>query len=212
MPIIRAQCVFPYGSNLPEDVITNTFHFDIPTADPDPFFDAIADNLSDLYTTCHNPAGGWANYVNWGAAEVRFYLLAAPPPRVPAIRPLVVGASGSASSVTPAEVSVCLSFQGEPLSGVPQARRRGRVYLGGFALPCATSSSVSPPRVLTTLITQVQGAAETFMNACETALTPWQVWSTTDGSAVEVTNGWVDNEPDIQRRRGVQPTLRSLFP
>lgn len=212
MPTIAAQCVLPMGSGLPSDVITNTFHFTIPTGDADIHLDALADDLSTFYQDCHKGEGGYANWINWGAAEVRFYLLELPPPRVPNIRPLLFpGITVSPTSIPP-EVAIVCSFQADQVSGQTQARRRGRVYLGGFVNVCVSSSQQTPPRVNTTLVGEIRQAALTLRNAADSEGREWVVYSPTGGSSAPVTNGWVDNEPDTQRRRGVPATLRSSWP
>jgi hypothetical protein len=37
------------------------------------------------------------------------------------------------------------------------------------------------------------------------------LYSRTSGSSVLIDNGWVDNAPDIQRRRGIDPSARTTF-
>jgi hypothetical protein len=39
----------------------------------------------------------------------------------------------------------------------------------------------------------------------------WCVWSVADQIAVPVANGWIDNAFDVQRRRGVDYTSRTLW-
>jgi len=37
----------------------------------------------------------------------------------------------------------------------------------------------------------------------------WQVWSPTDNQGRDVTNAWVDDAWDVQRRRGLRASTRS---
>ena len=168
--------------------------------------------FQEFYQAIYTPAGGNANWLNWGAAHMNMYDMSDPPPRLPTTAALALALGGEAASVTPAEVSVVLSFQGDEVSGAPQARRRGRVYLGGFAIPCSPSAASNPPRVDTTLVNQIENAASELRSDIAAASMSWVVYSPTYDLETEVTNGWIDNEPDTQRRRGVQATLRTLWP
>lgn len=213
MPNIRAQVVLPMFTNLPSDVITNTLNFDetVPAtleAAAAALQPIIEDFYRDIYST-----DMWADYLSINTAHINFYRMDQPPPRVPVTTNLFTSTLPVVDpSVLPTEVSVVLSFQGERLGGTPQARRRGRIYLGGLASNAVTvSSSSSFPLVNAAFRARIGTAASAFMAACETANFPWVVWSETDQLMVPVTNGWVDNAPDTQRRRSIDSNLRTLW-
>lgn len=214
MPIMRAQVVLPYQTGLPEDVITNTLHFDVPAPlDPDVQVPILTSHLSEFYLSVYGSVGGGghAQYVNWSQAHVNWYNLSDPVPRVPTIEPLPFPGISVSPTTTPVEVCVVIAFQGERVAGLPQARRRGRLYLGGFVNVCQSTPATAPPRVLATLVTAIANAGTELLSDCSGDGTPWVVWSPTNGDAVPISDGWVDNEPDTQRRRGIGASQRTLW-
>ena len=105
-----------------------------------------------------------------------------------------------------------LSFQGDRLGGTPQARRRGRIYLGGLSsLAISDSTGSTYPMIQASIRTRIAAAATAFRDDATTANLEWVVWSETDSVGVPVTNGWLDNAPDTQRRRSVDSTIRTLW-
>ena len=204
--------MIPYASGLPEDVISNTLYFDyIGGLDVEDAVVAQTANIAEAYDDFYSTML-WASYVDQGNAEVRWYLMASPPPRIPIIVPLGLTNVSSSETVIPAEVSVVLSFHGSPLAGEPAARRRGRIYLGGCGNPTAQATLSSPPRVASAVNDDVRNGASQLLTDSATLLMPWVVWSPTNASFTEVVAGWTDNEPDTQRRRGVGATLRTTWP
>ncbi len=212
MPTYRAQVVIPFFTNMPSDVITNTWHFDpLTPLDFEEVRDLVTPRLVTLYGTVYGGGRGLADYVVDTAGTVRWYDLQAPPPRAPVILPFALPATSSTSSI-PTEVALVLSFQAPQVSGAPQARRRGRVYFGAltssFVQP-ATSSSF--PRFTDAAVSSIAAAAAAFMDGLESDGVRWTVWSPTDQASAIVTNGWVDNSPDTQRRRSVDATSRTTW-
>lgn len=209
----RAQVTFPMYTNVPEDVITNTLYFHNPASKP--YGTIVTDetaNLAAFYTTIYS-AGLRANYVNWPAATVKWFDMADPQPRVPTIVPLGWTPAGSAGATdVPTEVSAVLSFQGAALSGQPQARRRGRIYLGGLGSSALSTSTTSAfPMISGAMLAAISNAATALRAAAFADGDDWSVWSQTDLQHVVITNGWVDNSPDTQRRRGILRTTRTLW-
>lgn len=99
------------------------------------------------------------------------------------------------------------SFQGARTSGSVQARRRGRIYIG--PLKTTTSTNGRPNSTAITTLATASSALGIDLNAV--ADTTWCVWSPTSGTAVPITDGWVDNAFDTQRRRGWDPTSRTTY-
>lgn len=154
---------------------------------------------------------------------LRAFDLSEPMPRQPiyetSLNTLTAGTDHSAR-----ELCVCLSYRGLYISGVSPKRKRGRIYLGplrGSAVDPATglldSSLVSGVVIAgDDLLTDSNGSTEYT----------WVVYSPTSDpeagnplggagapeSATLVDRGWVDNEVDVQRRRGrPQPGTKSNF-
>ena len=210
----RAQCVIPYFTGLPEDVITNTWHFEnLTTMDLAAISAAVQPALVDFYQEIY--AGSWSRASHLGASaqwHTNWYDLADPPPRPPLTLPLMPTTIAVSASQVPTEVACVLSFQADPQAGVPQARRRGRIFLGGAAGAWMTAGSASTFPSFATVFTQaVAAAAETLRDAVLAAGARWVVYSPTTDLTSLVSNGWVDNECDTQRRRGVEATVRTLW-
>lgn len=192
--------------------MTNTFHFtELTPLGLAAVSSAITPLIDAFYTTVYGFTNGAANYVQWTNMQVNWYDLSQPPPRAPLSIDFGIPASATVTTV-PTEVSAVLSFQGDRVSGVPQSRRRGRIYLGGLGTGWIQPSSSSAfPTLSGTPIATLGTAAETLRDAAITAGARWSVWSPTDQEAVFVTNGWVDNGPDTQRRRSVESSNRFLW-
>jgi hypothetical protein len=150
-------------------------------------------------------------------ATMTLYDLADPEPRVPKGEgPFNIVPSGTES--LPTEVAACLSFQGLAASGVNQARRRGRVFLGPLNRECTVMvggrTLLEPGRQ-----TVIADAADALLNSQALAGVPWAVFSPTaratgaslfDATTI-VNNGWVDNAFDTIRSRGTDPSTRVVF-
>jgi len=216
MPInaFQLHVTMPYFSAIPEDVVTNVWSLKFVT---------LAPTLTDWglararFITFYNAVYGATGFTAapWmRLANTRWkgYDLNDPQPRAPrydttaALTPSV-----PANSVCTPETAVCLSFQGTQTSGIPQARRRGRIFLGGLAAPITPGTTTIFPLVASAATATVTTAA----SALKTGLTAdgwtWSVYSRTDDAMVTVDNGWIDNAPDTQRRRGQAPSLRTLW-
>jgi len=208
------QAVIPMFTGIPSDVITNTwsFHdsgvgtdFEAAADDINPFvqafYDALYDNVPNYLLS---PASTW---------EARWYNRDAPPPRAPYVLPLKAFGFTANGSAIPTETACVLSFQGARVSGQAQARRRGRVYLGGLP-PASISQSTTTayPVFSPTFVADVAAAATALRDGlAATATYRWVVWSTVNDGWSEVVDGWVDNSPDTQRRRSVDATLRTTW-
>lgn len=213
MPLIRAQVVLPMFTNVPSDVITNTLNFDeeVPLT-----LEEAATALQPIIETFYRAvysSDGFANYLSISTSHINFYRMDQPTPRVPVTTALFTTTMPSLNASTiPTETSIVLSFQGDRLGGTPQARRRGRIFLGGFATAMLDPSTTSSfPIIDASVRARIGDAATDLRDSSATATLPWVVWSETDQAAVVITNGWVDNSPDTQRRRSVEATARTLW-
>lgn len=211
MPNLRAVVSIPAASGLPEDGVQNVFHFTAVVADAatmDAIAAALKTNLYDSIDTYLSVE------LNVAGTHVTFYNLADAQPRNP-IRDVPIGADmiGAADSI-PDEVALCLSFQADAESGQPQARRRGRVYIGPFGR-VALGAAAAGNRPAAALVTALANAGGGLLDASQAAAGwDWVVWSPTTGPAGfpwVITNGWVDDAFDTQRRRGVAALARTIF-
>jgi hypothetical protein len=209
MGVKRAMVVLEAQSAIPEDRVINTFHFS-PGSDAL----AIATKLIEFYNTglgTFNPVAYWISpYVSRTAnkCEIRVYDLADPKPRPPSVHQFTLGAANSAQ-LLPRELSVCLSYYSERNI----RRQRGRIYIGPLSVN-AMENRVGDQGVVVALRDSLAGAGSRLAQATPGA--DWVVYSELEASSVgpeyagrSVSHGWVDNAFDIQRRRGVDPSVRS---
>lgn len=219
MGLYRAQIIIPYDSGLPEDVMTNTLYFATGGA-----IEEIADAaaaitplIQDFYDKIYETANATANYVNWPATTVRWYDVADPEPRVPYPVTMAITPGASTLSATPSEVAIVCSFHAEAVPGGNPRRRRGRIYLGGWASSAFATNASAPPTVSPDILTDIVVASETLMtDTLALSEASWCVYSPTNSTSgplfVPVAGGWADNTPDTQRRRGVDATSRTVWP
>lgn len=104
----------------------------------------------------------------------------------------------------PMEVALCISYSNTTENTVPRARRRGRIYLGGW-----TESMNDDGRPVEANLSTLAGYYKTYADTVNTISTVSAgVWSRADDFVYAIDTIWVDNEWDIQRRRGGKATER----
>lgn len=216
MGFCRVQVAFLRDTGLPEDECVNTWHFITP-GDVGDSVSAINALLDTFYSSCQTFISSGLT----GGARTTYYDLAQPNPRPPVdVNSIVISTGGNP---LPGECAVVLSFQGIVVPGIPQARRRGRLYLGPLT---ATSSSVATGGVRPSgaLRDTIVAAAEALMDDTTTPGLIWCVFSPTTAGPepwssgeltnafVTVVNGWVDDAFDTIRSRGLAASTRTVFP
>lgn len=205
MSALRVQVVIPADNLLPADACVNVFHF-LGTGSALATFAVAKPRLVSFYDA-------WSSYrsplYDWVNVRLKAYDMDQPSPRPPIADELAGTTAAAAGTGLPAEVCMCMSFQGDRLAGANQARRRGRVYLGPLS---ASSNNGATARPDTTFTTTLTTAARTFLLASD-GVCSWCVRSEAAPPAdyVAVTNGWFDNAFDTQRRRGFDPSSRQIF-
>lgn len=203
MPTIRVMHILNIDSAIPEDRPVNVWHFQT-AVDEEPYAD-LANTLQAFYNTL---AGGMPGYVATNGHMIKMYDLADTKPRAPVYETTYnfTGSPPTGEGMA-SEICICVSFQGVRVSGQDQKRRRGRVYIGPF-----NESQNDDGRPASGFVTGVRDAAEDILEASNLATDwKWVVHSIVNNNNVVVDNGWVDNAWDIQRRRGVEATSRSVF-
>lgn len=192
------------ASAIPEDRPVNTFHY-VGTS-PETNVPLIATVLETAY---NNVRSIFSTAVAQNGHSIKAYDMADPEPRAPIYDGTFNFATATTGTPLPTEVALCVSFQGVRVSGQSQARRRGRVYLG----PLATDNMTSPGRPSSGLVSAAAGFGNDLLSSSldSGVARVWSVYSPSNDDLVPVANGWVDNAYDIQRRRGVVPTARTLF-
>lgn len=202
MPTYQVQITLFPTSNLLADAVTNSWSCD---ADDDnaalDFANAVIDGYQTNYLFLPNT-------IRETGHVVKIYNRQDAPPRTPVTDANWNLPAAPTANPCPPEVALCLSFQGAPESGVSQARKRGRIYFG----PNRTPSIDTNGRPTADLINALVGWGQDLLDASDTATDwTWTVYSSSTGDSVPVTNGWVDDEFDTQRRRGRVATSRTVF-
>ena len=223
----RTQVSFPHDSGLPENAVTNTWHW----IKPDEL--AAGTGFTGLHTML---TGFYSEYPNllssqydWTAGTTKTFDLSDPLPRVP-IDEGTINVSGTVTTNydLPPEVAICLSFKATPISGYPAGRLRGRVYIGPLQ-----STAVDLPNTGNYNQLFSDAANEHILNPADSSNKPvWAVYSMYThynipvgtrydpdvhspnnaflaGAVNEVTTVWSDNAWDTQRRRGTKATART---
>lgn len=216
MGILLAQAVLAYDTGLPEDVAVNTWHFQFTDPLVSGHLDDVEGLLNDFYgtndpVTTRSVASFLPGTIEPAQSEYRYYDLGQPTPRAPARIDAVTWTNGPSGDPLPEEVALCLSYQAVQVSGEPQARRRGRAFIG----PLSDGALGAPTdRPSGTLVNTLIGSANRMLTDSIASTTRWVVYSrtTVPPTGFNVDNGWVDNAFDTQRRRGIAPTLRTVFP
>lgn len=210
MATIRALTIHPMSTAIGRDAVTNTFHFNTATAWTTTIQVEIIAGLKAFYDA-------WAGHRSKDLAptqsHVAFYDLALPKPRAPIADVSLGLAVGTGANTMPHEIALCVSYQAIRASGIPQARRRGRIYMGPVA---STSADNSNGRPTTAARAAIVAGANALLSASNSAVNwKWIVHSPTYPEAEitnAVANGWVDDEWDIQRRRGLVSSARTIWP
>lgn len=210
MTQISAQVRF----STPSGAAINTFHFSNAAAD----FTATSDAAVAALTLFYNaPAGAGAsigaNMASWVERnfEIRTYNLADLKPRVPKIYAVTLPAAANpvTSNKVPMDTAVCLSYHCAPPI---TRRRRGRIYLCGLTSEWLSNGAVggTPVTISAFIITKITAAAL----ALATGGANWCLDSRATGVDIltQIVGGYVDTEPDTQRRRGMKvPTGKTLW-
>lgn len=185
-----AQTSWAYDSALPRDRIVNTpcFRWDNLTIQD---AESLAINVLDAYEA------RFATLVGKDA-QCKIYDLEGTPPVLP-MATVTRNAGILHTSTYPREIALCLSFNG----GQRQPRQRGRLYIPPQFI--GASLALRPTVAQTDAIVQFANN----LHGVGGANVDWIVWSRVNRSATGVNEAWVDDEWDIQRRRGLRGTTRS---
>lgn len=215
--LMRAQVIIGMDGGLPEDYPTNTLYFDGDEGFSDgDYWSGVMTLLEDFYHGFDDTL--YPTQID-GTATVKIYDMRDPTPRIPEFTDTIT-LTPSANGMYPGEVAIVCSFQAEYVSGVPNARRRGRIYLGPVqeGVHTITGSQNRPDSGLLTAIANAAATMENGFALSGGAELKWAVYSpTTDATASiddafnDVIGGWVDNAWDTQRRRGPAATGRTTW-
>lgn len=195
------------------DAAVNTWHFQ--TENPSPSDSTTLFNIATALKNVYDAVDTYLSAdIDPALCRLKIYDAEASPPRAPIFDSQLSATLTPGTSSLPHELAICASFQGAQVSGVPQRRRRGRVYFGPL-----TPTAMSVTLVSNAAITAVNGAMKGLADAGSVgAGWRWSVFSRAQigppparPASIEVVNGWTDNAFDIQRRRGTAGTSRNAW-
>lgn len=205
MPAALVQVAIPYNTGVPEDVMVNTWSFDIAD-DTQDNYNEVGAFLFTFYTALD---GYYSPVLDMTQAHVKLYLRSDAEPRTPRDEAIVSFGDGNLDNQPlPEEVAVCMSFRGVLASGAPPARRRGRVYLGPLSTDISVEGTNLRARVDDSFRIAVREAYQDAAAELTTTGNDHCVWSSVDGVNRVVTDLWMDDAFDTQRRRGPRATNR----
>lgn len=212
-------------SNIPADAVQNTFAFSTPAGGTAGEILSIRTALDTFYNDTTSSGFSLNHYLSLAmstdanANSFEFYNLDGHLDGSPHGSPFDAAAwtlDAVSAGAVQAEVAICLTFHSNYGSDVefgagglrPRARDRGRVYIGELG-GVGESAGVTQDLVVSgTTVATIAAAAARLRDDVNTS---WCVWSRADAALKPVTAGWVDNAFDIQRRRGVDATARTVW-
>lgn len=189
--------------NIPANFVQNQFGVD--TGEDSFLADDVTAALKTFYDAINGPL--LSDVFAQNGHLIKFYSMPGLTPNYPFAERTWNFASAPAGSTLPSEVALVLSFQGSRAAGFPQARRRGRIYIG--PLFTTVNSTGRPRQADIDALCLAASDLEDDIRAIPGHV--WSIWSTVDQDMVEVQNGWVDNAFDTQRRRGIEVTARTVW-
>lgn len=187
--ILRMNVEVWNDSTQVRDASVITPHF-ATRIDPTPNVDALCEDLA-------TGVSAWLPSLR--QVRVRAYDAQSEPPNFP-LGDAIRNIGTVPASNFPRELAVCLSYFGE--RNLP--RQRGRLYLPITWLESTGSIGVRPSSAQRTKA----GNLVPILTGLGGVDVDWIVWSPTTSSEKPASNWWVDDEWDVQRRRGLRATTR----
>jgi hypothetical protein len=195
MTIVRAHVEWLVDDQYPENNIVNVPHFNVGAVIPgdDPSWGELAAEIAE-------ESSAWQKASAVGhRVKVKVYDAEAPKPNYPHA---VYENNETQRNLTnwPHELALCLSYYA--VHNVQ--RHRGRLYL----TPGLMFNSQGLDTFATGTMMQKMADYAKVLEGIGGVNVDWCVWSRVDRKAYSVTDYWVDNEWDVQRRRGLKATQR----
>lgn len=191
MPTFKLATSVWHDSLLPRDacMINPVFH----TINPAPDYDQLCTDWANAVNTCFNFQNN--NKITVKAYNVRTH------PHGPPLAEKTINPVGWTVAPIMREIALCLSF----FAGTNTKWTRGRLYVPAFWVATPTSVVVRPSGAIRSSVGALaQKAAD--LGGVDV---DWSVYSKTKDTNNAISDWWVDDEWDIQRRRGLRTTART---
>lgn len=203
----NVQITLPSTTGLAKDAVVNSWWV-LGGAKGDGPANALLVAFQGFYST----VGPWINGSVSRAQLTNFKVTSEtdPKPRLPWAEADAISLPAPNGAQLPREVAICTSFRGEYLSGTVNARRRGRVYIGPLTDDSMTAQATPGETFKSAIVTATRELAEELQEYAGGAYA-LGVYSRVNDGISQVVAGWVDNEFDTQRRRGLAATSRNVW-
>lgn len=197
-----AQAILAPASGLSEDVNVNTFAFVGPNVFTTTEGNAVNDCIRPFYNTML-AAGALKGRAAVGHS-IKIYAATTVTPNYPIDETSFILNATPGAVELPLEVNLCVSYACDSATIVPRARRRGRIYIGGWD---STNNDTGRPTADT-----IEDLANAYTAYCDAlnAIADFtaSVWSRANASLYPIERVWCDNEWDTVRSRGGRSTDR----
>lgn len=197
-----AQAILAAQTGETADANVNTFAFIGPAVFTPTEGQFITDSIEAFYEACI--AIGALRGRTQAGHVVKIYAATTAAPNYPIDENGFAFAGVPNPADLPLEVQLCASYANDSATIVPRARRRGRIYIGGWG---EASNGVARPST-----TAYEGLAAAYATYCDTinaeADFTAAVWSRSNSSLYAIERVWCDDEWDTMRSRGGKSTIR----
>ncbi len=184
-----------HPSNLPENDVVNTLHFEQNLPDTK---EGASDDIANAYKAAMT-AGLLGNVTG---ITVKWYEPGLNPGGPAFTKKYTTGFTSAAQS-GPLETAICLSYATVDNVEASTPRRRGRIYIGPIAGGVQNISTVGAG-----LRNIVLTLGQNLASVGNAGNTTWMLYSRADNAYVKIESIWCDDAWDTQRRRGLAPSLR----
>lgn len=229
MPVARVQHIYHGISALPKDLYVNTWYFRNTGPLTATEAASLVNYVQDFYNTATGQTKGIFAYHAFPSfaglhTSYKVYNMSLPAPRPPIVDmvPSPLGSTNLAPTI-PAEVAMCMSYNGAPAAGTPPGRIRGRLFLGPLNTNAMVTGADGICRPHSDFTSDVRIAAKRMAALALAGGWTWCGWSETTAAALGpppvAGNAWpgtyaitsvsTDNAFDTQRRRGAAPVSRN---
>lgn len=228
---VRLKTTIPHDSGLAEDAIVYTTHW-MHTDDSRTASQVALSAISNMSAFLTQQGSDLSSQYDPAHPHFQAYNLLDTEPRVPLFDTMPTLTVGSANpNDLPPEIAIVVSYQAAPESGLNQRRRRGRFYWGPLSFNISGTPDI--PTVPTAIVDSLAAAAWNKLvipTPTDASLAVFSGYTATDtpvgetppsgadyipelvpGSFSRVSQLWVDNAWDTQRRRGLKATYRKSY-
>lgn len=185
------------------DVNCNVFAFIGPAVFTSTEGEFVGDTISAFYNRLNDNAVCMRGRAQNGHS-IKIYVATTTPPNYPIDEYSFNLTNAPGALDLPSEMALCVSYANDSATIVPRARRRGRIYLSGFA---ESQNTTGRPTAVT-----YEGLVTEYSLYCDEMNAEADfsagIWSRTNATIYPIERVWADNEWDTQRSRGGKSTAR----